>query len=161
MPREWIGKHGEVSMRFKVPEADFTDESRNHFNFKATTTGTNQEFFFPPNYSYYNTVVCDPYTPVMASIFEYAVKYKEIEKRWETVNNKVVAFLRACKSANEAIKLWPDVKVYFDAEDVKRLEVKTERSGSKDSAAAAALAGIDTGEIMSAAVIARLSGASV
>ena len=161
MPREWLSKHPEVSLKFKVPDANFTDESRNHFGFKAKTTGANQEFSFPPSHSYYNTIVCDPYSPIMSSILEYAVKYKEIEQRWETVDNKVVQFLRACKSANEAIKLWPDVKTYFDSEDVKRLDIKVVRSGSKDSAAAAALANIDTNEMMSAAVIARLSGAQV
>ena len=161
MPREWMSKSAETSMKFKVPDTNFAEESKNHFNFKATTTGANQEFAFPPSHSYYNTVVCDPYAPVMASILEYAVKYKEIEQRWETVESKVVQFLRACKSANEAIKLWPDVKTYFDSEDVKRLDIKVVRSGSKDSAAAAALANIDTNEMMSAAVIARLSGAQV
>jgi flagellar motility protein MotE (MotC chaperone) len=161
MPREWLSKHPEVSLKFKVPDANFADESRNHFGFKAKTTGANQDFSFPPNHSYYNTVVCDPYNPIMSSILEYAVKHKEIEQRWEKVNIKVVEFLRACKSANEAIKLWPDVKTYFDSEDVKRLDVKVVRSGSKDSAAAAALANIDTNEMMSAAVIARLSGAQV
>jgi hypothetical protein len=160
MPKEWVGKHAEVSMRFKVPEASFTDEAKNNFGFKAAATGS-QGFFFPPNHAYYDTVVCDPHSPVMASILEYAVKYKEIEQRWETVSTKVVQFLRACKSANEAIKLWPDVKTYFDTEDVKRLDVKVIRSGSKESAAAAALANIDTNEMMSAAVIARLSGAQV
>jgi len=49
----------------------------------------------------------------------------------------------------------------LDVSDVQRLEIKNVRSGSKDSAAAEALAGIDTGEIMSVAVIARLSGAQV
>jgi hypothetical protein len=161
MPREWLSKHPEVSLKFKVPDANFADESRNHFGFKAKTTGANQDFSFPPNHSYYNTVVCDPYNPIMSSILEYAVKHKEIEQRWEKVNIKVVEFLRACKSANEAIKLWPGVKTYFDSEDVKRLDVKVVRSGSKDSAAAAALANIDTNEMMSAAVIARLSGAQV
>jgi hypothetical protein len=97
----------------------------------------------------------------MASILDYAFKLNEIDTRWEIVRHKVTEFLRACKSANEAIKLWPDVKTYFDVEDVKRLEVKHGRLGNKDSAAAEALAGIDTSEIMSAAVIARLSGAQV
>ena len=161
MPREWLGKHTEVSMKFKVPETNFTNEAKNNFGFKAKTTGANQEFAFPPSHSYYDTVVCDPYNPVMASILDYAIKMKEIEQRWDTVESKVVEFLRACKSANEAIKLWPDVKTYFDSEDVKRLDIKVVRSGSKDSAAAAALAGIDTNEMMSAAVIARLSGAQV
>lgn len=161
MPREWLSKHPEVSLKFKVPDTNFTDESRNHFGFKAKTTGANQEFSFPPSHSYYNAIVCDPYSPIMSSILEYAIKHKEIEQRWDKVNTKVVEFLRACKSANEAIKLWPDVKTYFDSEDVKRLDIKVVRSGSKDSAAAAALAGIDTNEMMSAAVIARLSGAQV
>jgi hypothetical protein len=161
MPKEWLRTQSEVSLRFRVPDTTFTDETKNHFGFKAKTTSSTQEFAFPPNHAFYDTISCDPHNPVMASILDYAIKHKEIEQRWDKVATKVIEFLRACKSANEAIKLWPDVKTYFDLEDVKRLDIKVVRSGSKDSAAAAALASIDTNEMMSAAVIARLSGAQV
>ena len=160
MPKEWINRQENVRLKFKIPGADRAKEHHNWFEFRAVCTSPDG-FPIPPRFSSYDEKECDGTNPVVATILDYALKLNDIESRWETVNKKVTEFLRACKSANEAIKLWPDVKVYFHSDDVQRLEVKAVRAGSKDSAAAAALAGIDTGEIMGAAVIARLSGAQV
>ena len=157
MPTEWLNHTESVSMKFRIPDAARVRESDNWFEFRAVSTG--HGFPIPPRTSMYDSKECDPSNPVMAELLTYAVGMNEIDARWETVKAKVTQFLNACKSANEAIKLWPEVQTYFDATDIARLEAKTTRAGSKDSAAAEALAGIDTGEIMSAAVIARLSGA--
>jgi len=146
-------------MKFRIPDAARVREMDNWFEFRAVSTG--HGFPIPPRTSMYDSKECDPSNPVMAELLAYATGMNEIEARWETVKAKVTQFLNACKSANEAVKLWPEVKTYFDPSDVARIEAKTTRAGSKDSAAAEALAGIDTGEIMSAAVIARLSGAQV
>ena len=160
MPSDWIGHQETIRLKFRVPEANRMAEHKNWFDFRIRCT-SQDGFPVPPRFNSYDEKECDGTNPLLASILDYAVKLNEIDSRWDTVARKVTEFLRACKSANEAIKLWPDVKVYFHADDVQRLEVKAVRAGSKDSAAAAALAGIDTGEIMGAAVIARLSGAQV
>lgn len=160
MPKEWVHHNETAYLKFKIPGAQRTREMDNWFDFHAKPTSS-EGFPIPPRTSTYEARECDPTNPIMADILDYALKLNEIDTRWETVKAKVTQFLHACKSANEAIKLWPDVKTYFDQSDIARLEVKTTRAGSKDSAAAEALAGIDTGEIMSAAVIARLSGAQV
>lgn len=160
MPKEWINHHENARFKFKIPGATRAKEHHNWFDFRVSCT-SKDGFPIPPKFSTYDEKECDGTHPMMAGILDYALKLHDIDTRWETVAQKVTSFLRACKSANEAIKLWPDVKVYFDAEDVKRLEVKTTRAGSSESNAAQALAGIDTGEIMGAAVIARLSGAQV
>lgn len=160
MPKDWLSYQETVRLKFKIPGATRAKEHNNWFEFRAVCTNKDG-FPIPPRFSSYDEKECDPNNPLMASILDYALKLNEIDSRWETVASKVTNFLRACKSANEAVKLWPDVKVYFDGGDIERLETKAVRAGSKDSAAAAALAGIDTGEIMGAAVIARLSGAQV
>jgi len=160
MPKDWINRQENIRFKFKIPGANRAKEHHNWFEFRAVST-SQDGFPVPPRFTSYEEKECDANHPMVAGILDYALKLNDIDSRWETVQLKVVSFLQACKSANEAIKLWPDVKVYFDTEDVKRLEIKAVRSGSKDSAAAEALAGIDTGEIMSAAVIARLSGAQV
>ena len=160
MPKDWIGHNDNVRLKFKVPGADRAKEANNWFEFRAVATG-GDGFPIPPRFNYYDERECDPHHPLMASILDYAVKLNEIDSRWETVQLKVNQFLGACKSANEAVKLWPDVKTYFEKGDIDRLETKSIRAGSKESAAAEALASIDTNEIMSAAVIARLSGAQV
>lgn len=159
IPTEWISYQESMNFKFRIPDANRVREMDNWFEFRAVSTNTG--FPVPPRTSMYDTKECDPNNPVMAEILDYAIKQNEIGQRWETVKAKVTQFLDACKSANEAVKLWPEVKTYFDAEDLRRIETKTTRAGSKDSAAAEALANIDTGEIMSAAVIARLSGAQV
>lgn len=159
IPTDWISYQESMSFKFRIPDAARAREQDNWFTFRVASTGSG--FPVPPRTSMYDDKECDPNNPVMAEILDYAIKQNEIAVRWETVKNKVTTFLHACKSANEAIKLWPEVKTYFHSEDIARLDVKTTRAGSKDSAAAEALAGIDTGEIMSAAVIARLSGAQV
>jgi len=160
MPKDWVNHNESAYMKFKIPGAERIREMDNWFDFHAKPTN-GEGFPIPPRTSTYEARECDPTNPIMAEILDYALKINEIDSRWEIVKQKVMGFLQACKSANEAIKLWPDVKTYFDASDVQRLEIKAVRSGSKDSAAAEALAGIDTGEIMGAAVIARLSGAQV
>ena len=160
MPKEWINRQESVRLKFKVPGATRAKEHHNWFEFRAVCT-SQDGFPVPPRFASYDEHECDETHPMLASILDYAIKLNDIDTRWEIVNKKVTDFLRACKSANEAVKLWPDVKTYFDSSDVTRLEIKATRAGSKDSAAATALAGIDTSEIMSAAVIARLSGAQV
>lgn len=158
IPNNWMRHSETVRLQFQVPGAEGTpNETTWCFEIK-TNSGS---FDFPPNYSWYDNKDIDPSTPLLATLVEYATKAKEIEARWRKVNDQVLQFLESCKSANEAIKLWPEVITYFHPDDVKRLEAKTARSGGKDSAAAAVLAGIDQGEVMSAAVIARLSGAQV
>lgn len=159
IPTEWISYQDGLSFKFRIPDANRVRENDNWFDFRIASTSSG--FPVPPRTSLYDSKECDPTNPVMAEILDYAIKQNEIAVRWETVKAKVTTFLNACKSANEAVKLWPEVKTYFALEDVTRLEIKTARAGSKDSAAAEALASIDQGEVMSAAVIARLSGAQV
>ena len=160
MPKEWINHQESLRFKFRIPGATRAKEHYNWFEFRATST-SKDGFPVPPRYASYDEKECDGSNLLLASILDYALKLNEIDSRWETVQLKVVQFLQACKSANEAVKLWPDVATYFDKDDVERLEKKATRAGSSESNAAQALAGIDTSEIMSAAVIARLSGAQV
>lgn len=118
---------------------------------------------FPPNFSWYShaTVNYDlGKYPELKDIIDYFTSYAEIQDRWDDAGNKVVAFLRECKSLNEAIKLWPDLKIYIDPIDINRMEVKHEKS-TRVSKAAETLAGLDTEQLLGTAVIARLSGAEL
>lgn len=160
LPKAWISQNDEIRMKFKVPGSTFEKEERNFHGFKAKAAGSDK-FVFPPQTWWHDVHECDSSNPSLATLVQYATSRKEIELRWHTVMGKVTQFLESCKSANEAVKLWPEVTTYFDKDDIERLEKKTARSGSADSKAAEVLAGIDTNEVMSAAVIARLSGAQV
>lgn len=94
-------------------------------------------------------------------VITYMTKAKDIKQRWEKVEEKVGEFLFHCKSLNEGLKLWPDLKVYIPKEYLERVERKTSSRSEKSTQAADILSTIDTNEIQAAAVIARLSGANV
>lgn len=116
---------------------------------------------YPPNYTWYNHHITEKLDyPEVAPLLTYLRAKAEILDRWDSVEEKVIGFLKECKSLNEAVKLWPDVVTYVDPDDAKRLEAKREKAETT-SRAAEALAALNTDELMGAAVIARLSGADV
>lgn len=157
MPENWTNTHSSLEIKFKVPGFEETTKPW----FTAKLKATHDNFRFPPKSSWYENYEVSADEPELAQLVEYAKRSKEIETRWREVREKVLGFLQACKSANEAVKLWPQVKIYLDQEDIDRIEKKVVRAGSAESSAVQALAGIDTASVESAAVIARLSGAQV
>lgn len=158
MPEKWINKVEEVRMKVEINNPDLTDKQDKYFNFRVKAPS---HTYAPPKFDWYAEVEVSANCPQIATIVEYATKFKEIQVRWAKVRVQVISFLHSCKSANEAVKLWPDVKMYFDQHDIERLETKTIRSGTAESEAAKKLAELDTTSLTSAAVIARMSGAQV
>lgn len=158
IPSNWCSSTEELRIKFNIPE---------HFTAKGEPIQYHSKVKFlspaktPPRFSNYESNEVPNTEPILMHLVEWAGKRQEIINRWKEVQDKIRTFLHSCKSANEAVKLWPDIKAYFDPSDVQRLELKAVRAGSEGSDAAKVLAGIDTGEVMSAAVIARLSGAQV
>ena len=157
LPVEWCNHQESLRIKFAVPGQLNKKGDPLEYN---TSISFTKSVKFPPRFASYDNQAVPNTEPILAELVEWSIKMYEIRGRWDAVEDKIKEFLHSCKSANEAVKLWPDVKMYFDAGDIKRLEVKNSRSEST-SDAAKVLAGIDTGEVMSAAVIARLSGAQV
>jgi hypothetical protein len=91
----------------------------------------------------------------------YRLKQKEIELRWDKVKTAVGEFLSNCKSLNEALKLWPALKVYIPDHYLQRVEKKAERREKEKSDAMRILGSIDKDEVQAAAIIARMSGANI
>lgn len=158
MPEKWMNKLEEVRLRVEINNPDLVDKSDRNFSFKVKAPS---KIVAPPNFDWYQETSVPADCPQIAPIVEYATKFKEIQVRWSNVLREVTEFLQACKSANEAVKLWPDIKMYFDQHDIDRLEIKVARSGAAESEAAKKLATLDTTSLTSAAVIARMSGATV
>lgn len=86
--------------------------------------------------------------------FEMACTEAQIIARWEKVNSDIQAFLRKCKSLNEAIKLFPAVKMYLHDGDIRRVEAKVQRGPRAEI-----VSDLDTGAITAAAIAAQLSEA--
>lgn len=77
-----------------------------------------------------------------------------IHEKWQKVDNDIKAFLNKCKSLNEALRLWPALKMYVPTEYIERVEYKVERRKRETEI----LESVDIGELTAAAIAAKLSG---
>lgn len=78
----------------------------------------------------------------------------EIKAKWSKVEQDVLLFLGKCKSLNEALKLWPGVKLYIPSEYIRRVEHKVERKVREKEIKES----VATDELTAAAIAARLAG---
>lgn len=98
---------------------------------------------------------------VLGPLRDIMVARDECNQRWAAVETQVMTFIDNCKSLNEAVKLWPDLRRYIDDEYIERLDKKVERTKPETSAAAAALKAMDVDLVNSSVVLARMAGAQV
>lgn len=155
-PEEWCSKVDRFNGRvvFKSAEGEILAK------ISADVTLVNGEAKTTPKHSYYGTVYEIPETSYeIADTVKHMRSVMEIEARWKTVKDKVTGFLGECKSLNEAIKLWPDLRLYLHKDDLERLEVKKEKS-VRESNAMDMLKSMDVDSLVGAAVIARMSEAA-
>lgn len=97
----------------------------------------------------------------LSPLRDIMVARDECTQRWAAVEKQVMDFIDKCKSLNEAVKLWPDLRRYIDDEYIERLDKKVERTKPETSAAAAALKAMDVDLVNSSVVLARMAGAQV
>ena len=88
---------------------------------------------------------------------KYREDCKAIEERYKKVKKDVTSFLESCKSLNEAVKLWPDIRTYIDKHYLERLDKVAEKSEPKKTNAMEVLSQIDIDAVQATAVAARLS----
>lgn len=79
-----------------------------------------------------------------------------LNARWEKVKDDISEFLKKCKSLNEAVKLFPGVRMYIDLEDIERLDRKVERATQRKLI----VESYDTEGLTAAAIAAKLAQAS-
>lgn len=100
--------------------------------------------------------------PIMAEILEYTKQVTEVDSRWKGIRGQVKDFLNNCKSLNEALKLWPDLRIYIPPRYIERMEANSPsaKKNAQESAALKALQSIDTDFVVAAAVGARMASAA-
>ena len=79
-----------------------------------------------------------------------------INNKWEKVKTDITEFLHKCKSLNEAMKLYPGVRMYLDLDDIARMERKIERPTQR----AKIVDDVDTEGLTAAAIAAKLAMAA-
>jgi hypothetical protein len=95
-----------------------------------------------------------PGVPEILQFIDRIALNQEIKAKWQKVTEDVLLFLSKCKSLNEAIKLWPGIKLYIPAEYIQRVEHKVERKVREKEIVESTP--VDT--LTAAAIAARLSG---
>jgi hypothetical protein len=138
------------------------DDSPDADRYSTTfTVRYSDQLMAPPGTSSYRHDIGIPVNtcpiPQAEDYLKWSKEMATIEMRWGKVREQIVAFLKSCKSLNQALKLWPDVRIYIPDEFIKRAERKVEREVTM-SRAANALANVDTDAAISAAMTARMMG---
>jgi hypothetical protein len=90
----------------------------------------------------------------------YKEEHDEIEARWTKVRNDVASFLEHCKSLNEALKLWPDIRIYIPQRYLDKAETVTKKAKAAESTALEHLKSIDTDNAVASAVMLRMRESS-
>ena len=119
----------------------------------------NPEISAPPIADRYGfSVLVSNEDPDMAALLEAGMQRHAVKCKWDKIEKQVSQFLLSCKSLNEGLKLWPDLRVYIPQSYLDRVEIKVARE--KSSAAADALKNVDTDLAVSSAVTARFMSAT-
>jgi hypothetical protein len=154
IPNEWTKTRENINLRvnWTTPEGK---EDYMIYHLEIT-----KKIVCPPDAGgYSHTVSVDESYHLVSEYVAYYKQVHDIEARWDKVQTQILQFLKGCKSLNEALKLWPDVRIYIHSEDLARVDKKVERSASTNSALDI-LKSIDTDGAVAAAVGARLAGAA-
>lgn len=99
--------------------------------------------------------------PGTAELLAAYEAWHECCERWGGIADQVDKFLAACKSLNEALKLWPDVAAYVPKNYLDRVNSKSEKKRAEDerqAKAVEALRAIDLEKIRTSETLVRLNG---
>jgi len=83
------------------------------------------------------------------------IQVSQIKERWKKIRNDIDEFLEKCKTLNEAVKLFPGVRLYIHADDLERLDRKVERMSQRKKI----VESMATDELTAAAIASKLMGA--
>jgi hypothetical protein len=163
IPKDWLTKSPDASIIIH----GWTDEGR---SLKTSVRFNNMAFAYQrPKDNYYNRpdseLAVDQVrafpeeTPGRAELLQRwddALIEMALNARWEKIKDDIDEFLQKCKSLNEAVKLFPGVRMYIHRDDIERLERKLERPTQR----AKIVEDVDTEGLTAAAIAAKLAAAS-
>jgi hypothetical protein len=163
IPKDWLYKTSDSSITI----TGWTDEA---IHLKTSVRFTGMTFaYHRPDVGYYNKHISEltldevrafpEETPGRAELLQRwddAVIELAINERWGKVKTDITEFLKKCKSLNEAVKLFPGVRMYIHYEDLERLDRKAERPTQR----AKIVEEVDTEGLTAAAIAAKLAMAA-
>lgn len=159
MPQEWLSTNTGPSMHvIAIDEAGGETSRQISFRNQKVLNRPNNDRWSEPRIKCTKAYLeANAHMAGVQNILNYLDRVdlnEEIKKRWNKVETDVMLFLSKCKSLNEALKLWPGVKLYIPSEYIQRVEHKVERKVREK--AIIEETPVDT--LTAAAIAARLSG---
>lgn len=161
LPKDWL-KHSKSS---DLNIITGVDEDGHEAKFTVSVTGLNSYYEIPTadrwsaprpsctkEWLSSRTHLTGAYE-ILTQIEQKEVR-KTIHEKWEKVNSDINLFLNKCKSLNEALRLWPALKMYVPEEYIERVETKVERRKRE----AELIETVNLEELTAAAIAAKLSG---
>jgi hypothetical protein len=163
IPKEWLSRMEDATVSIKGE----LDDGRN----LSTSVRFNgmKSAYARPRDSYYNRTDSELTIEYVRSLpeetagraellqrWDESIIALDIDTRWAKVETDITEFLNKCKSLNEAVKLFPGVRMYIHYEDIERLERKLERPTQR----AKIVEDVDTEGLTAAAIAAKLAAAS-
>lgn len=159
MPKEWMGEVDNASLR---TTSTVTGEDGVERTVRSGVSLSFRPYLrIPPKQSAYGlTIDTTPDDPMIKDTVAYDHTIAEITARWNKVEHDIVWFLQECKSLNEALKLWPDIRIYVPSHYLAKAEEKTAKAKAAESRAMEILKEIDVDHAVSSAVMVRMLEAS-
>ena len=168
LPIEWCRNlsSGRLFGGAEVPSVEVdqeTGDAKKHYISVSMNISFSPPLSCPPNAETYNVGirVDDALKdPDLAPLVTFEAQCREITAKWNSVWDQVNGFLGKCKSLNQALKLWPDLRVYIPSSYLKKVDAVVERTKSSENAALEALKNVDTDAVVANAVMVRILAAS-
>lgn len=155
VPKEWCKKIDSVQFQTQYEREPGNPDSIHTLNVAIGIMGGYTRGA-PTCETYYPRVGVPADTPEVAEHVAAAQQEWAIVSKWSKVGTDVMNFLTSCKSLNEALKLWPDVRIYIPQHYIDKAEEKTVKAKAAESRAMEVLKQIDTDHAVSSAVMVRI-----
>jgi hypothetical protein len=152
IPKEWCSLHAECAVSIIPAEPEYSSRTLSGRLYFPSPVK------LPPKAQSSGLTVYSDLAEVKELVSWYE-RVTDIKQRWDEVEDKVLHFLKNCKSVNEALKLWPSLEIYIPPTLLAKVREKVKRSAPEESSAAKVLQSIDVDRIQAAAVIARMAKA--
>jgi len=158
-PKEWCSKIENLQLRTTYEEVPGDPSSARDISVTVGIMG-GYHLAPPKAETYYPKlhVACDD--PDVVEHVEYERNFRAISTKWNKIGTDVNQFLLNTKSLNEALKLWPDLRIYIPQNYIDRLGVKHEKQEKAVSRAMEVLKQIDTDAAVASAVTLRIMQAT-
>lgn len=158
IPESWLVKTEEASFRIKCE--GYTDDIRvaakglsRAFNPPTTerwghsgVAGCTEEFLLGlPSHM-------TGLTELRAEL-QVAKTAEDLRLKWKKIGADVSEFLKKCTTLNEAIKLFPNIRMYINLDDLERHDRKIEKSANRKSI----VENLDMDSLTAAAIASKLS----